>query len=235
MKVEENLEVSLPDTEEHPHAIRWEEREKWEGGEKRERLPIKVVEMAPLSFYLHTGFISLWNIQFLATWSKKLIFNFISKNILSCNFIQIFLSRGWLVYRCFYLRTGLRSISYETDHFWLKLIFTSKNIPSCNFIPIFLSLRVGWSVDQADLGLGEVDNSYGYGGTGKTSSGNKFFSYGEPYGPGDTIGCFLVSIIQWTKISKKNFCQVAKIFSWWNFYVYSIHLVIYLSISRHLR
>ena len=50
-------------------------------------------------------------------------------------------------------------------------------------------------MDQADLGLGEVDNSYGYGGTGKTSSGNKFFSYGEPYGPGDTIGCFLVSTV----------------------------------------
>ena len=96
------------------------------------------------------------------------------------------------------------------DLFWLKLIFASKNIPSCNFIQIFLSLslslRVGWSVDQADLGLGEVDNSYGYGGTGKTSSGNKFFSYGEPYGPGDTIGCFLVSTIQRTKISKKIFC-----------------------------
>ena len=55
--------------------------------------------------------------------------------------------------------------------------------------------RVGWSVDQTDLGLGEVDNSYGYGGVGKTSSGNKFFSYGEPYGPGDVIGCFLVGKI----------------------------------------
>ena len=55
--------------------------------------------------------------------------------------------------------------------------------------------RVGWSIDQADLGLGEVDNSYGYGGAGKTSSGNKFYSYGEPYGPGDVIGCFLVSTI----------------------------------------
>jgi hypothetical protein len=55
--------------------------------------------------------------------------------------------------------------------------------------------RVGWSIDQPDLGLGEVDNSYGYGGTGKTSSGNKFFSYGEPYGPGDVVGCFLVSAV----------------------------------------
>ena len=87
--------------------------------------------------------------------------------------------------------------------FLTEIIFTSKNIPSCNFYSdLSLSLRVGWSVDQADLGLGEVDNSYGYGGTGKTSSGNKFFSYGEPYGPGDIIGCFLVSTVQRTKISK---------------------------------
>lgn len=56
--------------------------------------------------------------------------------------------------------------------------------------------RVGWSLDVAELGLGEVPNSYGFGGTGKTSSANKFNTYGEPYGPGDVIGCFLVSAQQ---------------------------------------
>ena len=73
--------------------------------------------------------------------------------------------------------------------------------PFLSFYRVFC--RVGWSIDQADLGLGEVDNSYGYEGTGKTSSGNKIFSSGEPYGPGDVIGCFLVSAIQRTKISIK--------------------------------
>lgn len=49
-------------------------------------------------------------------------------------------------------------------------------------------------MDEAELGLGEVRHSYGYGGTGKSSTEHKFETYGEPYGPGDIIGCFLVSV-----------------------------------------
>jgi hypothetical protein len=76
----------------------------------------------------------------------------------------------------------------------LKPYETSNFVYFISLYPVYY-YRVGWSIDQPDLGLGEVDNSYGYGGTGKTSSGNKFFSYGEPYGPGDVIGCFLVSAV----------------------------------------
>ena len=59
--------------------------------------------------------------------------------------------------------------------------------------------RVGWSVDGADLGLGEDRHSYGYGGTGKVATNRQFKEYGEPYGPGDFIGCFVVSLGQWSR------------------------------------
>ncbi len=55
------------------------------------------------------------------------------------------------------------------------------------------ALRVGWSVEGSDLGLGEDRYSYGYGGTGKVATNKKFKVYGEPYGPGDFIACFVVS------------------------------------------
>lgn len=54
--------------------------------------------------------------------------------------------------------------------------------------------RVGWSVDEAGMGLGEAPLSYGYGGTGKVVVNNRYNEYGEKYGPGDTIGCYLVSV-----------------------------------------
>ena len=54
--------------------------------------------------------------------------------------------------------------------------------------------RVGWSVDEAGMGLGEAPLSYGYGGTGKVVVNNRYNEYGEKYGPGDIIGCYLVSV-----------------------------------------
>lgn len=48
-------------------------------------------------------------------------------------------------------------------------------------------------MDEADLGLGEDRNSFGYGGTGKVATNKKFKAYGEPYGPGDVVACFIVS------------------------------------------
>ncbi|PFX28039.1 heterogeneous nuclear ribonucleoprotein U-like protein 1 [Stylophora pistillata] len=50
-------------------------------------------------------------------------------------------------------------------------------------------VRVGWSVDEANLQVGEDKLSYGYGGTGKVSVNNNFFDYGEPYSTNDTICC----------------------------------------------
>ena len=54
------------------------------------------------------------------------------------------------------------------------------------------AVRLGWSVDEAGLGLGEALLSYGYGSTGKVVVNNRYTEYGEKYGPGDTIGCYLV-------------------------------------------
>ena len=44
---------------------------------------------------------------------------------------------------------------------------------------------------DSDLQLGEVKNSFGYGGTGKISDNCKFLSYGKTFGVGDVIGCYL--------------------------------------------
>ena len=53
---------------------------------------------------------------------------------------------------------------------------------------ILLILR---SLKDSDLQLGEVKNSFGYGGTGKISDNCKFLSYGKTFGVGDVIGCYL--------------------------------------------
>ena len=47
------------------------------------------------------------------------------------------------------------------------------------------------SLNGSDLQLGEVKNSFGYGGTGKISDNCKFQSYGKTFGVGDVIGCYL--------------------------------------------
>lgn len=52
-------------------------------------------------------------------------------------------------------------------------------------------VRVGWSMDTTSFQLGEEPNSYGYGGTGKFSTSNKFVNYGEKFSAGDVIGCLL--------------------------------------------
>ncbi len=48
-------------------------------------------------------------------------------------------------------------------------------------------------MDDANISLGEAKHSYGYGGTGKVATNRHYKEYGEPYGPGDYIGCYLVS------------------------------------------
>ena len=51
--------------------------------------------------------------------------------------------------------------------------------------------RVGWSEDFTDLQLGEVANSYGYGGTAKKSQRRQFLDYGVKFGVGDVVTCYL--------------------------------------------
>lgn len=52
-------------------------------------------------------------------------------------------------------------------------------------------IRVGWSLEECSLQLGEEPYSYGYGGTGRFSQNCKFGNYGEKFGQGDVIGALL--------------------------------------------
>ncbi|CAM4612323.1 unnamed protein product [Leuciscus chuanchicus] len=51
-------------------------------------------------------------------------------------------------------------------------------------------LRVGWSVDNTSLQLGEVELSYGFDGRGRIVTGGKEEAFGEPFTEGDVIGCY---------------------------------------------
>ncbi|XP_016336671.1 heterogeneous nuclear ribonucleoprotein U-like protein 2 isoform X1 [Sinocyclocheilus anshuiensis] len=51
-------------------------------------------------------------------------------------------------------------------------------------------LRVGWSVDNTSLQLGEVELSYGFDGRGRIVTGAKEEAFGEPFTEGDVIGCY---------------------------------------------
>ena len=51
--------------------------------------------------------------------------------------------------------------------------------------------RVGFSTERANLNLGTCEWGYGFGGTGKKSNKKQFDDYGEPFGKGDVIGCYL--------------------------------------------
>lgn len=52
-------------------------------------------------------------------------------------------------------------------------------------------VRIGWSTDFSTFQVGEDAMSYGYGGTGKCSTNNKFFDYGLTYSTNDVIGCYI--------------------------------------------
>ena len=52
--------------------------------------------------------------------------------------------------------------------------------------------RVGFSKDGTTMNLGEASQSYGFGGTSKAITNSVFVDYGESFGPGDVIGCFVV-------------------------------------------
>lgn len=51
--------------------------------------------------------------------------------------------------------------------------------------------RVGWSTRTAKFDLGTDACGFGFGGTGKKSFNKRFDDYGEAFGLGDTIGCYL--------------------------------------------
>lgn len=51
--------------------------------------------------------------------------------------------------------------------------------------------RVGWSTRTAKFDLGTDACGFGFGGTGKKSHNRGFADYGEAFGLGDTIGCYL--------------------------------------------
>uniref|UniRef100_A0A2C9JFF4 B30.2/SPRY domain-containing protein n=1 Tax=Biomphalaria glabrata TaxID=6526 RepID=A0A2C9JFF4_BIOGL len=52
-------------------------------------------------------------------------------------------------------------------------------------------IRVGWSIDSSSFQLGEEPWSFGYGGTGKFSTNNRFSDYAVRFGEGDVIGAML--------------------------------------------
>ena len=49
------------------------------------------------------------------------------------------------------------------------------------------------SISGSNLQLGEVQHSFGYGGTGKAAENCVFKNYGSRFGVGDILGCYLVS------------------------------------------
>ncbi|CAH8679688.1 unnamed protein product [Schistosoma rodhaini] len=75
-----------------------------------------------------------------------------------------------------------------------------KNLPVENYDSLVGGathvLRVGWSTEDTDFTLGEEPQSFGYGGTGKKSTNNKFTDYGCTFGEGDIVGAF----IEWTSV-----------------------------------
>lgn len=79
------------------------------------------------------------------------------------------------------------------EHFFLYFLLDLIPIYIClpKWIESFFLRRIGWTTDNS-TGLGEDSQSFGYGSTGKKVFNNKFEQYGESYGPGDVIGCFLV-------------------------------------------
>ena len=71
---------------------------------------------------------------------------------------------------------------------WLGDVRGSLRVTELHF-----SVRVGFSKDGSTMSLGEEQQSYGFGGEGKAVTNAQFIDYGEKYGPGDVIGCYLVS------------------------------------------
>eukprot|EP01125_Pyxidicula_operculata_P015685 TRINITY_DN5350_c0_g1_i1.p1 TRINITY_DN5350_c0_g1~~TRINITY_DN5350_c0_g1_i1.p1 ORF type:complete len:712 (-),score=166.83 TRINITY_DN5350_c0_g1_i1:31-2166(-) len=73
--------------------------------------------------------------------------------------------------------------------------------------------RIGWSLASATFNLGTDNKGYGFGGTGKKSFSSQFDSYGQAFGEGDILGCFLdceAGTIHWS-VNGKEFPTAFKI------------------------
>lgn len=53
------------------------------------------------------------------------------------------------------------------------------------------AIRIGWSIENSSLQLGESSLSYGFESTGKVCASSSFFDYGTAFGEGDVIGTYL--------------------------------------------
>lgn len=73
--------------------------------------------------------------------------------------------------------------------------------------------RVGWALEQATLKLGTDKFGFGFGGTGRKSTNNRYDLYGEAFGKMDVIGCMFDAVDWEVKFSKngKDFGQAFKI------------------------
>ncbi|XP_043089136.1 heterogeneous nuclear ribonucleoprotein U-like protein 2 isoform X2 [Puntigrus tetrazona] len=67
-----------------------------------------------------------------------------------------------------------------------------KRLPAPASDPDGHGIRLGWSVDDTSLQLGEVERSYGFDGRGKKVTGGREEAFGEPFTEGDVIGCYAV-------------------------------------------
>ncbi|XP_043089135.1 heterogeneous nuclear ribonucleoprotein U-like protein 2 isoform X1 [Puntigrus tetrazona] len=65
-----------------------------------------------------------------------------------------------------------------------------KRLPAPASDPDGHGIRLGWSVDDTSLQLGEVERSYGFDGRGKKVTGGREEAFGEPFTEGDVIGCY---------------------------------------------
>lgn len=54
-------------------------------------------------------------------------------------------------------------------------------------------VRVGFSTDANTMSLGEEELSFGYGGSGKSSTACNFEDYGQKFTEGDIVTAYLVS------------------------------------------
>eukprot|EP00933_Yihiella_yeosuensis_P068823 TRINITY_DN747_c4_g1_i2.p1 TRINITY_DN747_c4_g1~~TRINITY_DN747_c4_g1_i2.p1 ORF type:complete len:702 (-),score=95.53 TRINITY_DN747_c4_g1_i2:119-2224(-) len=68
---------------------------------------------------------------------------------------------------------------------WGNYMFEIKVLGSDDLV------KVGWTPADSSRAVGSEFFSFGYGGTGKKSTGSRFAEYGPPFGRGDIIGCLL--------------------------------------------
>eukprot|EP00753_Platysulcus_tardus_P003421 PLAT12454.12.p1 GENE.PLAT12454.12~~PLAT12454.12.p1 ORF type:complete len:976 (-),score=421.42 PLAT12454.12:106-3033(-) len=65
-------------------------------------------------------------------------------------------------------------------------------------------VRVGWGCDTAGFDLGRDAWGIGYGGTGKRVYDNRFVSWGEPFGLGDTVTAAIDLAAGWAHFAKNG-------------------------------